>query len=288
MSADKVILRNDVSGLGKRGDNDEVSKGYVRNFLEPRGLALAGHARGQAAGRGLMRRSRDIMMRASATRPSRSPRCWSRRPYEIAVRASEAGDCSARSPRPRSSKQSAEHDRDRAGPQGPSARRAHRDDGQPHECPAPRRSAVPITIEINLDRGAEVTITRRRLRADGGVAPGTRGAVTSVSPPVPVAALGGRGCAGVGAGVETGCGSTVPSSSPARRRGSPGNSQGCGSSDPQPRTRMYDVRHRSWRPQPPLTSAWSQTQTIASAPRRRSGRRRTASMPRSRCSGRCC
>ena len=41
MSAVKVILRDDVSGLGKRGDIVEVSKGYVRNFLEPRGLAMA-------------------------------------------------------------------------------------------------------------------------------------------------------------------------------------------------------------------------------------------------------
>lgn len=59
MSAVKVILRSDVSGLGKRGDIVEVSKGYVRNFLEPRGLAMAATpgAQEQAAA---MRRSRDI------------------------------------------------------------------------------------------------------------------------------------------------------------------------------------------------------------------------------------
>lgn len=40
MSQLKVILRSDVDGLGKRGDVVEVSKGYVRNFLEPKGLAI--------------------------------------------------------------------------------------------------------------------------------------------------------------------------------------------------------------------------------------------------------
>ncbi|MFM7508876.1 MAG: 50S ribosomal protein L9 [Actinomycetota bacterium] len=40
MSSIKVILRADVDGLGKRGDVVSVSKGYARNFLEPRHLAL--------------------------------------------------------------------------------------------------------------------------------------------------------------------------------------------------------------------------------------------------------
>jgi len=55
----KVILRSDVSGLGKRGDIVEVSKGYVRNFLEPRGLAFAA-TDGAVAQAGAMRRSRDV------------------------------------------------------------------------------------------------------------------------------------------------------------------------------------------------------------------------------------
>jgi large subunit ribosomal protein L9 len=36
----KVILRDDVAGVGKRGDLVEVSAGYARNFLMPRKLAL--------------------------------------------------------------------------------------------------------------------------------------------------------------------------------------------------------------------------------------------------------
>ena len=35
----KVILKADVKGKGKKGDLVEVSEGYGRNFLLPRGLA---------------------------------------------------------------------------------------------------------------------------------------------------------------------------------------------------------------------------------------------------------
>lgn len=36
----KVILRSDVPSLGKTGESHEVSPGYFRNFLQPRGLAV--------------------------------------------------------------------------------------------------------------------------------------------------------------------------------------------------------------------------------------------------------
>ena len=35
----KVILKADVKGKGKKGELIEVSEGYGRNFLMPRGLA---------------------------------------------------------------------------------------------------------------------------------------------------------------------------------------------------------------------------------------------------------
>jgi large subunit ribosomal protein L9 len=59
VSAVKVILRSDVSGLGKRGDIVEVSKGYARNFLSPRGLAMAA-TEGAVDQAKAMRRARDI------------------------------------------------------------------------------------------------------------------------------------------------------------------------------------------------------------------------------------
>ena len=40
----KVILTADVKGKGKKGDLIEVSEGYGRNFLMPRGLAEAATA----------------------------------------------------------------------------------------------------------------------------------------------------------------------------------------------------------------------------------------------------
>ena len=37
----EVILREDVDKLGRRGDVGKVAEGYGRNFLLPRGLAMA-------------------------------------------------------------------------------------------------------------------------------------------------------------------------------------------------------------------------------------------------------
>ena len=36
----KVILKNEVKDLGKRNDVRDVSNGYARNYLFPKGLAL--------------------------------------------------------------------------------------------------------------------------------------------------------------------------------------------------------------------------------------------------------
>lgn len=55
----QVILRNDVAGLGKRGDIVDVADGHARNFLFPKGHAMKATdgAIDQAA---KMRRSRDL------------------------------------------------------------------------------------------------------------------------------------------------------------------------------------------------------------------------------------
>jgi large subunit ribosomal protein L9 len=65
----KMILREDVSGVGKRGDVVEVSAGYARNFLVPRRLALTavGGAEAQAATMRVKRAVRDAKDREGAT-----------------------------------------------------------------------------------------------------------------------------------------------------------------------------------------------------------------------------
>jgi len=55
----KMVLRANVSGLGKRGDVVEVSPGYARNFLEPRGLAMKATPGGAAQAES-MRRARTV------------------------------------------------------------------------------------------------------------------------------------------------------------------------------------------------------------------------------------
>ena len=55
----KVILRADLADVGKRGDICEVSSGYARNFLLPRGLALVASDGAQAQAQS-MRRARDL------------------------------------------------------------------------------------------------------------------------------------------------------------------------------------------------------------------------------------
>jgi large subunit ribosomal protein L9 len=55
----KVILRGEVPGLGKRGEVVDVSDGYARNYLVPRGLAMRSQP-GAEAQAGAMRRSREI------------------------------------------------------------------------------------------------------------------------------------------------------------------------------------------------------------------------------------
>jgi large subunit ribosomal protein L9 len=55
----KVILRNDLVGVGKRGDIVEVSDGHARNYLLPKGLALVA-TDGAVSQATSMRRARDL------------------------------------------------------------------------------------------------------------------------------------------------------------------------------------------------------------------------------------
>ena len=55
----QVILRSDVPELGKRGDVLDVSDGYARNYLVPKGLAMKASS-GATAQAASMRRARDL------------------------------------------------------------------------------------------------------------------------------------------------------------------------------------------------------------------------------------
>ena len=55
----KVILRDDVRNVGKKGDIVDVAAGYARNYLVPKGLAMNASA-GTVTQAASMRRSRDV------------------------------------------------------------------------------------------------------------------------------------------------------------------------------------------------------------------------------------
>ncbi|MFP5317953.1 MAG: 50S ribosomal protein L9 [Acidimicrobiia bacterium] len=55
----KVILRSDVANVGRKGDVLDVSDGFARNYLVPKGLALRA-TDGAVAQAAAMRRARDL------------------------------------------------------------------------------------------------------------------------------------------------------------------------------------------------------------------------------------
>ena len=54
----KLLLRSDVSGVGKKGDIVEVADGFGRNYLLPKGFAIVATGGVEAQAKA-MRRSRD-------------------------------------------------------------------------------------------------------------------------------------------------------------------------------------------------------------------------------------
>jgi large subunit ribosomal protein L9 len=55
----KVLLRDDIAGVGKRGDVVEVARGFARNYLLPTGRALVAGAKIETQAVA-MRRGRDL------------------------------------------------------------------------------------------------------------------------------------------------------------------------------------------------------------------------------------
>lgn len=86
----KVILRADVSGLGKRGDIVEVSKGYARNFLEPRSLAFPA-SEGATEQAQAMRRARDLKDAKDREGAEEIAKVLVARTIEVAARAGQGG-----------------------------------------------------------------------------------------------------------------------------------------------------------------------------------------------------
>lgn len=90
MSTLKVILRDDVEGLGHRGDVVEVSKGYVRNFLEPRSLAIPA-TDGAVTQAGSMRKARDQRDAAAREAAEEIAKVMVSKEIEIRTRAGAGG-----------------------------------------------------------------------------------------------------------------------------------------------------------------------------------------------------
>ncbi|WP_182112534.1 MULTISPECIES: 50S ribosomal protein L9 [unclassified Actinotalea] len=86
----KLILTNEVTGLGAPGDVVEVKDGYARNFLVPRGLATAWSkgAEKQIAGIRKARKAREIATLDEAKAVADSLRA---KPVTITVKAGASG-----------------------------------------------------------------------------------------------------------------------------------------------------------------------------------------------------
>ncbi|MDA8056757.1 MAG: 50S ribosomal protein L9 [Actinomycetota bacterium] len=86
----KVVLRTDITGVGKRGDIIDVAGGYARNHLLPSGRAMVATpgVEEQAAA---MRRSRDLRDSREREAAETVARTLVGHPVTVTARASAAG-----------------------------------------------------------------------------------------------------------------------------------------------------------------------------------------------------
>lgn len=86
----KVVLRDDVDNLGRKGDVVEVADGYARNYLVPRGLAMKA-TKGVIAQAESMRRNRAARDARDREAAQTTASAISGMRLEIPARAGEGG-----------------------------------------------------------------------------------------------------------------------------------------------------------------------------------------------------
>ena len=86
----KIVLREDVDTLGRKGDLVEVADGYARNYLVPRGLAMKA-TKGVVAQAESMRRNRQAREVRDRTAAEELAGRLNAAPLTVGARAGEAG-----------------------------------------------------------------------------------------------------------------------------------------------------------------------------------------------------
>jgi len=86
----KIVLREDVEQLGKKGDLLEVAPGYARNYLVPRGLAMVA-SKGAEKQAAAMRRNREVRDTREREQAQGAAARLVAAPVQVSARAGEGG-----------------------------------------------------------------------------------------------------------------------------------------------------------------------------------------------------
>jgi large subunit ribosomal protein L9 len=86
----KLLLRQDVEGVGHKGDLVDVADGYARNYLVPKGLALKA-TKGAEVQAEAMRRNRELKDTADREQAEEAASRLVPTSISIAARAGEGG-----------------------------------------------------------------------------------------------------------------------------------------------------------------------------------------------------
>jgi large subunit ribosomal protein L9 len=86
----KIVLREDVEKLGRKGDMLEVADGYARNYLVPRGLAIVA-TKGVVNQAAAMRRNRQLRDDRDREAAQEIAVRLTGTPITVTARAGEAG-----------------------------------------------------------------------------------------------------------------------------------------------------------------------------------------------------